>query len=136
MIPLLAWILVRLVNHVARRIEERVVDGMARDRLTYHERMKTLSSVTRKTVSFVVWIIAGLYLLHRFGTPISTLLALSGVLGLAFAFGAQALIRDFFQGFFILVENQYTIGDWIKVGGIEGTVERLTLRVTVLRDME
>ena len=136
LIPLLAWILVRLVNHVARRIEERVVDGMARDRLTYHERMKTLSSVTRKTVSFVVWIIAGLYLLHRFGTPISTLLALSGVLGLAFAFGAQSLIRDFFQGFFILLENQYTIGDWIEVGSISGTVERLTLRVTVLRDME
>ncbi|MCZ6654345.1 MAG: mechanosensitive ion channel, partial [Planctomycetota bacterium] len=136
LIPLLAWILVRLVNHFARRIEERVVDGMARDRLAYHERMKTLSSVTRKTVSVVVWIIAGLYLLHRLGTPVSTLLASAGVLGLAFAFGAQSLIRDFFHGFFILLENQYTIGDWIKVGSIEGTVERLTLRVTVLRDME
>ena len=135
-IPLLAWILIRLVNHFARRFEEREVDGLARDRISYHERMKTISSVSRRTVAGVIWLIVGLYLLHRFGTPISTLLALSGVLGLAFAFGAQALIRDFFQGFFILVENQYTIGDWIKVGGIEGTVERLTLRVTVLRDME
>ena len=66
----------------------------------------------------------------------STLLASAGVLGLAFAFGAQTLIRDFFQGFFILLENQYTIGDWIQIGSISGTVERMTLRVTVLRDME
>ncbi len=136
LIPLLAWVIVRLVNRFARRIEERVVDGLARDRLAYHERMKTLSSVTRKTVSIVVWLIAGLYLLHEIGTPVSTILASAGVLGLAFAFGAQSLIRDFFYGFFILLENQYTIGDWIEVGGIGGTVERLTLRVTVLRDME
>ena len=136
LIPVLAWVVVYLVNRFASRIEGRVVDGMARDRVTYHDRMKTLSSVTRKTVSVVVWAIAGLYLLHELGTPVSTILASAGVLGLAFAFGAQSLIRDFFQGFFILLENQYAIGDWIKVGEISGTVERLTLRVTVLRDME
>ncbi len=136
LIPVLAWVIVRVVNRFARRIEERVVDGMARDRLNYHERMKTLSSVTRRTVSVVVWIIAGLYLLYAIGTPVSTILASAGVLGLAFAFGAQSLIRDFFQGFFILLENQYTIGDWVEIGSISGTVERLTLRVTVLRDME
>ena len=135
-IPMLAWVVVRVVNHFATRIEERVVDGLARDRISYHERLKTLSSVTRKTVSVVVWVIAGLYLLHELGTPVSTILASAGVLGLAFAFGAQSLIRDFFQGFFILLENQYTIGDWIEIGNISGTVERLTLRVTVLRDME
>ena len=136
LIPVVAWVIVRLVNRFARRIEERVVDEMARDRRNYHERMKTLSSVTRKTVSVVVWIIAGLYLLYQIGTPVSTILASAGVLGLAFAFGAQTLIRDFFHGFFILLENQYTIGDWIQVDSISGTVERLTLRVTVLRDME
>ena len=136
LIPVLAWVIVRIVNRLARRIEERVVDGMARDRLNYHERMKTLSSVTRKTVSVVIWGIAGLYLLYEIGTPVSTILASAGVLGLAFAFGAQSLIRDFFQGFFILLENQYTIGDWIKIGSISGTVEHMTLRVTVLRDME
>ncbi len=136
LIPVLAWVIVHLVNRFAGRIEGRVVDGMARDRITSHERMKTLSSVTRKTVSVVVWAIAGLYLLHELGTPVSTILASAGVLGLAFAFGAQSLIRDFFHGFFILLENQYAIGDWIKVGEISGTVERLTLRVTVLRDME
>jgi len=136
LIPVVAWVIVRVVNRFARRIEGRVVDGMARDRLTYHERMKTLSSVTSKAVSVVVWIMAGLYLLYEIGTPVSTILASAGVLGLAFAFGAQTLIRDFFHGFFILLENQYTIGDWIKVGSISGTVERLTLRVTVLRDME
>ncbi len=98
--------------------------------------MKTISSVSRKTVSAVVWIIAGFFLLHRLGIPVSTILASAGVMGLAIAFGAQTLIRDFFHGFFILLENQYSIGDWIKVGSISGTVERLTLRVTVLRDME
>ena len=136
LIPVLALVIVRLVNRFARRIEGREIAGMARERISYHERMKTLSSVMRKTVSVAVWVIAGLYLLHELGTPISTLLASAGVMGLAFAFGAQSLIRDFFHGFFILLENQYTIGDWIKVGDIEGTVERLTLRVTVLRDME
>ena len=136
LIPVLAWVIVRIVNRFARRIEERVVDGMARDRISYHERMKTLSSVTRKTIAVVIWGIAGLYLLYEIGTPVSTILASAGVLGLAFAFGAQSLIRDFFHGFFILLENQYTIGDWIKIGSISGTVERMTLRVTVLRDME
>ncbi|MCH7808095.1 MAG: mechanosensitive ion channel [Planctomycetes bacterium] len=136
LIPIVAWVIVRLVNRFARRIEERVVDGFAPDRVTYHERMKTLSSVSRRAVSLVVWIIAGLYLLYAIGTPVSTLLASAGVLGFAFALGAQSLIRDFVQGFFILLENQYTMGDWIKVGDISGTVERLTLRVTVLRDME
>ena len=136
LIPILAWVIVRIVNRFARRIEGRTVDGMARDRVTYHERMKTLSSVTRKAVTVAVWIMAGLYLLYQIGAPVSTILASAGVMGLAFAFGAQSLIRDFFHGFFILLENQYTMGDWIKVGDISGTVERLTLRVTVLRDME
>ncbi len=136
LIPILAWVIVRLVNVFARRLENRAVDGMGPSRLISHERLQTLSSVSRKTISVVIWIIAGLYLMHELGTPISTLLASAGVLGLAFAFGAQALIRDFFHGFFILLENQYTIGDWIEVGGIGGTVERLTLRVTVLRDMD
>jgi small conductance mechanosensitive channel len=136
LIPVLAWVVVRLVNRVTRRIEGRVVDGMARERLSYHERMKTLSSVTRKTVSVGIWIVAGLYLLYMLGAPVATIAGTAGVLGLAFAFGAQSLIRDFFHGFFILLENQYTIGDWIQVGSISGTVERLTLRVTVLRDTE
>jgi small conductance mechanosensitive channel len=84
----------------------------------------------------VIYATAGMYILGRLGVDITPLLASAGVAGLAIAFGAQTLIRDYLSGFFILIENQFTIGDVIDVGGVSGVVESITLRVTVLRDAE
>jgi small conductance mechanosensitive channel len=85
-----------------------------------------------------VVIVAGgiLMLLQEAGIPIAPLLGGAAVFGLAVAFGAQNLIRDYFYGFVILLENQYKINDVVKIGALSGSVERITLRMTVLRDGE
>ena len=67
------------------------------------------------------------------GINVAPLLASAGIAGLAIGFGAQTLVKDFINGFFILVENQYDIGDTIKIAGVQGVVETMTLRRTVLR---
>jgi len=72
----------------------------------------------------------------RFRTHRLSLLASAGVVGLAIGFGAQTLVKDMLNGFFILVENQYNVGDVIQVAGVGGTVEDMTLRRTVLRDAD
>ena len=97
--------------------------------------MQTVTRAASASISILVWVIAGIYVLTLLGVNVTPIIASASVLGLAVAFGAQAMFKDFFSGFFILLENQYTIGDWVDVGGISGTVERLSIRVTVLRDV-
>ena len=75
-------------------------------------------------------------ILQEAGIPIAPLLGGAAVFGLAVAFGAQNLIRDYFYGFVILLENQYKLNDVVKIGDISGQVEQITLRMTVLRDLE
>ncbi len=74
--------------------------------------------------------------LSLFGVDITPILAGAGVIGLAIGFGAQSLVKDIVSGLFILVENQYGIGDKIKIGSFEGQVFKITMRSTVLRDDE
>ena len=79
---------------------------------------------------------AALQILPLLGINMGPLLASAGIAGVAVGFGAQTLVHDFINGFFILVENQYDIGDIIKIAGVQGTVELMTLRRTVLRDAD
>ena len=79
---------------------------------------------------------AGLLALSHAGLDLTALLAGAGVAGLAVSFAAQNLIRDFIHGFFILLEDQYGVGDIVKVGDLAGVVEKFNLRLTVLRDLE
>jgi small-conductance mechanosensitive channel len=99
-------------------------------------RAKTLVSVFHNAAGLLI-IIGGIFMiLDEVGVPIAPLLGGAAVIGLAVAFGAQNLVRDYFSGFMILLENQYDINDVIKVGDIGGLVERITLRVTVLRGLD
>jgi len=119
----------RLVNLFGRRGQ----DGNSQER---ENRARTLVGVLENAVNGLIAIGALIMLLEEFGVPIAPLLGGVAVVGLAVAFGAQNLIRDFFAGFMILLENQYAINDVIKVGSTSGTVERITLRLTVLRDVD
>jgi small conductance mechanosensitive channel len=83
---------------------------------------------------FVIMFVAALQILPLLGINMGPLLASAGIAGVAIGFGAQTLVKDFINGFFILVENQYDIGDTIKIAGVQGTVEAMTVRRTVLRD--
>ena len=100
------------------------------------KRIDTLSSILVTIVGVIILIIAILTILPEFGVNITTLIAAIGVGGLAIAFAAQNLVRDFITGFFILFEDQYRIGDVVTIAGITGTVEEVGLRRTVLRDID
>lgn len=98
------------------------------------KRAKTLTSISRSIVKYVVYFIALIMVLKEAGFDPMPILAGAGVIGLAVGFGAQTLIRDIISGFFILVEDQFSVDDKITVGNITGVVEEMTLRCTKVRE--
>jgi len=98
-------------------------------------RSKTVASLINNFIIIFVSIICGIYVLGEAGVNIAPILAGAGILGLAISFGAQSLVKDILNGLFILLEDQFAIGDVIKTENHTGTVEHMTLRTTVLRDM-
>lgn len=126
---------------LTRLAEKRAVKLLAgrSDRGTTEERenrARTLVHVGSNAVVVVVIVGGLLLLLTEVGVNIVPLMGGAAVVGLAVGLGAQNLVRDFFSGFMILLENQYGINDVVRVGGVGGLVERITLRVTVLRDLD
>jgi len=100
------------------------------------QRSDTLSSLLIKICLGVIVIFALVTILPEFGINITAMLAGLGVLGIAVGFGAQSLIRDYLTGIFILLEDQYDVGDVVRVAGIAGLVEEIGLRRTTLRDLD
>ncbi|MCA9324356.1 mechanosensitive ion channel family protein [Candidatus Saccharibacteria bacterium] len=101
------------------------------------QREDTLISTVGAGLRAVIWIITTLLLLSEVGIDIAPLLAGAGIAGVALGFGAQSMVRDFLAGFFILSENQYRVGDVIRINNeVSGKVERVTLRHTMLRDLD
>jgi small-conductance mechanosensitive channel len=98
------------------------------------QQIRTLASVITSVGVFVVVFVAAMEVLSLLGLNLGPLLASAGIAGLAIGFGAQTLVHDFINGFFILLENQYDLGDVVRLGGVKGTVEDMSLRRTVLRD--
>lgn len=98
------------------------------------QQVKTVASVVTSIGVFVISFIAFLMVLGQLGLNLGPMLASAGIAGLAIGFGAQTLVHDFINGFFILFENQYDIGDTVRIAGVKGAVERMSLRNTVLRD--
>jgi moderate conductance mechanosensitive channel len=134
MIWVLAWLGYWVVRQLARRIEASVDDGDDSVTTLRERRGKTISQLLRSVGRVVIFVVALLLTFNLF-INIGPLLAGAGILGLAFSFGAQSLVKDVISGFFILLENQFAIGDVIEAGGKAGVVERMTLRVVVLRDL-
>jgi small conductance mechanosensitive channel len=106
------------------------------------QRTHTLSSVLDTIVRFVIIFVAGIAIIDASYPPgvtppvIAAILASASIFGVALGFGAQTLVRDFISGFFILFENQYCVGDVVQIGSSKGTVEYLSLRITIIRDFE
>ena len=99
-------------------------------------RIDTVGNAFRYFASVVVVLVAGMLVLNELGISIAPILATAGVAGIAIAFGAQSLIKDYFTGFFLLLEDQIRVGDVVEVAGKGGLVEELTLRYVRLRDLE
>ena len=132
---LLAWLSYRVVRLASRRIELAVDDGDDSVTTLRERRGKTISQLLR-SVGRVVIVVIALLLTFNLFIDIGPILAGAGILGLAVSFGAQSLVKDVISGFFILFENQFAIGDVIEAAGKSGVVEKMTLRVVVLRDVE
>ncbi|QHT55296.1 mechanosensitive ion channel family protein [Cellulomonas sp. H30R-01] len=100
------------------------------------QRARTLGSVLRSTATVVVGTIMVLLVLAELGVNIAPFIASAGIVGVALGFGAQSLVKDFLTGLFMLLEDQYGVGDVVDVGPATGTVEAVTLRVTKIRDSD
>ncbi len=135
-ILLLAWLAVRVARLVIRRGVARLLSSRRATDREFATRLRTLTSLAESATRLIVWILAGLTILAVFGVPIGPLLASAGVAGLAVGLGAQTLIRDIIAGIFIVLEDQFHVGDVITVNAISGQVESLTLRYTVLRTLD
>jgi small-conductance mechanosensitive channel len=98
------------------------------------ERARTTGSVLTSILKAVIWIIALGMILGEFGFNLGPVIASAGVIGVAIGLGAQTLVRDILSGIFMLIEDQYGVGDEIKVLDIEGVVEKVGLRITTIRD--
>lgn len=131
----------RAITHFTKRIAD--ADDSAAAGLLASEnsneragqRAETLGTVLRSLSTIVVWSIAVLLVLSELGVNLAPLIAGAGIAGVALGFGAQSLVKDFLSGFFMLLEDQFGVGDVIDVGDAVGTVERVTLRTTTLRDI-
>ena len=99
-------------------------------------RARTISDAVVRVFSVVIWVLAATMVLGQLGVDIGPLLAGLGVGALALGFAAQNIIRDYLNGIFILMEDWYRIGEWVGAIGVEGTVEQITLRRTVLREID
>lgn len=119
-----------IFGRLGRRLERTVPDPERRGRL------QTFLSAGRSLASVLIALIAGLTALGALGVDIGPLLAGAGLVGLALSLGAQTLIKDYLGGVLILAEDQFRVGDVIKVGEVSGEVERITLRTTRVRDLE
>jgi small-conductance mechanosensitive channel len=126
----------RLERFVSARAGARSTQGSTATASMVHQsqRVETLVRVSGSVARAVVYGTATVTLLASIGLDVTPVLAGAGIAGVAVGFGAQTVVKDFFGGFFILMENQYVVGDTISVGAITGTVEEMTMRVTVLRD--
>jgi len=148
-----------LVRHVLHRAIHRVVEGATSTRLSRlvnraprlrpvapttegavpmsprrEQRARTIGSLLRSISSAVVLLVALVMVLAEFGVALGPILASAGIVGVAIGFGAQNLVRDFLSGMFMLLEDQYGVGDIVDLGGASGTVEAVGLRITTVRD--
>ena len=121
---------------IVKRLANIVDDGNDENVSQKEKRAETLGHIIMSVGNIVIYAIILFMVLNLFGVDIRPILAGAGVIGLAIGFGAQSLVKDFVSGLFILVEDQYGIGDKVKIGSSEGRVIRITMRSTVLKDAE
>jgi small conductance mechanosensitive channel len=129
-------IVIQLVRFAGRGLTQHIRNNVTDSQVARLQRARTLSSILNSVVRITVIAIFIMTVLDQIGVNIGPILAGAGVIGLALGFGAQTLVKDFLSGFFIVLEDQFGIGDTVTIGDANGTVERMTLRMTVLRDSE
>ena len=123
-----------ILNFLVRHFVKLADDGDDKHASQKEKRAKTLGHIIKSISNIVIYSIILFMVLNLSGVDIRPVLASAGIVGLAIGFGAQSLVKDFVAGLFILIENQYGVGDKVKIGNFEGDVIKITMRSTVLRD--
>lgn len=123
-----------IVVNVGKLIVRKIFTARSRVPLRHSERrQKTLLKLIQNVISYVVYFSAILAVLSEFEIDVKGIIAGAGVIGLAVGFGAQSLVKDVITGFFIIFEDQFSVGDYVKIGTFEGTVEEIGLRTTKIK---
>jgi len=130
------FILSQMSRWIVRWMERFVLEKDPLQAAEAKKRAQTLGNILRHALLIVMVFVAALMILGELGIQVGPLLATAGIGALAIGFGAQSLVKDVISGFFIVLENQYRIGDVIEVAGVSGLVESVSLRKTVLRDLQ
>jgi small conductance mechanosensitive channel len=129
---LIAFLLSRTIAFFVRRMRRRA------DRMVGNSQraaqLRTAAGIIRASGYTFIGAYLAMQVLGAFGVPLGTFIASAGVIGLGISFGAQSIFKDVLNGIFILIEDQFNVGDVVKLAGLQGTVEHLTLRCTTLRD--
>ena len=134
-ILIIAFVLIRIMKAISNRLakfsrQQTLPSGVR------SQQLRTLSGIIYSVSLFVVIFFTFVQVLQQLDVNIAPILASAGVVGLAIGFGAQTLVKDVINGFFILLENQYDVGDVVRLAAVSGTVESMTLRRTTLRDSD
>jgi moderate conductance mechanosensitive channel len=132
LVVLVSFSLIRLLRLITSKVTALQARKLPSN--TNAQKIRTLASVITSVGVLIILFVATLEVLSLLGLNLGPLLASAGIAGLAIGFGAQTLVHDFINGFFILLENQYDLGDVVRIAGVKGTVEDMSLRRTVLRD--
>jgi small conductance mechanosensitive channel len=153
LIVLIAVVLNRLVRRAIRRLTDRIAAGNESDAepgwirkapaliapaapsVRAAARARTVGGLLRSLASIIIYTVAGFLILAELNINVAPLIASAGIAGIALGFGAQTLVRDFISGTFMMIEDQYGVGDVVDLGDAVGTVEHITLRTTRLRDV-
>lgn len=138
-ILLIAWLITRISKILISRLIKTLIEKSERitgNAKAQEQRAETLSNVFISTLKIVVWVMAILTVLPEFGVNPTPLLAGAGLIGLAIGMGSKNLVQDYLSGLFILLEDQYRVGEEVDIGGKKGKVVDLTLRRTVIKDAE
>jgi small conductance mechanosensitive channel len=134
-----AWLAGMFVHGVVKTLLDReATEGTAQElsAVELKKRMDTIDTLATAVIRFFIVVIAGLMVLDKLGLDIGPAVAGLGVVGIAVGFGAQTLVRDYLNGVLILIENQYSKGDVVRLAGVAGTVEDFNLRRTTVRDID
>lgn len=133
LIIVLTFILLKVASFITKRISG-LLQRKSGD-IEYVKRSDTLSGVIHWILRVVILAVSAFMLLEKVGVPVAPILTAAGVVGLAVGFGAQNLVQDFITGFFLLLEDQIRVGDVVSIGGKGGLVEKVNLRMVILRDL-
>ena len=137
---IVGWVIILVfrgfLGRWSNRVEAQYATSDDHEAREQGQRLITLTSVISLVLSIVVWVVVILTVMAVWGVPMAPLVTVGATLGVAVGFGAQDFVKDMIGGFFVLVEDQYSVDDVVQLAGVSGTVEAITLRTTVLRDLD